>query len=121
VPHAVFIAKLNAIRYAFLELGIDDGIIVARTDFEGAGLTQKLPVSLELGDLASQYLAFLAAEEMNVKEVKEVKEDDVLLKRDGKLVCPIRLSNGLYKFKEGTNIDRVVLDCITSLLNGADL
>jgi isocitrate lyase len=24
-------------------------------------------------------------------------------------------------FKEGSNIDRVVLDCITSLQNGADL
>jgi isocitrate lyase len=118
VPHEDFIAKLNAIRYAFLELGVDDGVIVARTDSEGAGLTQKLPVSQEPGDLASQYLAFVAAEEI---DVKEAKEDDVLLKRDGKLVRPIRLANGLYKFKEGTNIDRVVLDCITSLQNGADL
>jgi len=118
VPHEDFIAKLNAIRYAFLELGVDDGVIVARTDSEGAGLTQKLPVSQESGDLASQYLAFVAAEEI---DVKEAKEDDVLLKRDGKLVRPIRLANGLYKFKEGTNIDRVVLDCITSLQNGADL
>jgi isocitrate lyase len=32
----------------------------------------------------------------------------------------VRLANGLYKFKE-SNIDRVVLDCITSLQNGADL
>jgi isocitrate lyase len=118
VPHEDFIAKLNAIRYAFLELGVDDGIIVARTDSEGAGLTQKLPVSQEPGDLASQYLAFVAAEQI---DVKDAKEDDVLLKRDGKLVRPIRLSNGLYKFKEDTNIDRVVLDCITSLQNGADL
>jgi isocitrate lyase len=118
VPHEDFIAKLNAIRYAFLELGVDDGIIVARTDSEGAGLTQKLPVSQEPGDLASQYLAFVAAEEI---DVKDAKEDDVLLKRDGKLVRPIRLANGLYKFKEDTNIDRVVLDCITSLQNGADL
>ena len=44
------ILQLNAIRYAFLELGVDDGIIVARTDSEGAGLTQKLPVSQEPGD-----------------------------------------------------------------------
>jgi isocitrate lyase len=34
------ILLINAIRYAFLELGIEDGIIVARTDSEGAGLTQ---------------------------------------------------------------------------------
>jgi len=118
VPHEDFIAKLNAIRYAFLELGIDDGIIVARTDSEGAGLTQKLPVSQEQGDLASKYLAFVEAEEITIGEAKD---DDVLLKRDGKLVRPVRLSNGLYKFKKGSNIDRVVLDCITSLQNGADL
>ena len=118
VPHEDFIAKLNAIRYAFLELGVDDGIIVARTDSEGAGLTQKLPVSLEPGDLASQYLAFVDAEEITLNEAKE---DDVLIKREGKLLRPIRLANGLYKFKEGSNIDRVVLDCITSLQNGADL
>jgi isocitrate lyase len=118
VPHEDFIAKLNAIRYAFIELGVDEGIIVARTDSEGASLTQKLPVSQEPGDLASQYLAFVAAEEI---DVNDAKEDDVLLKRDGKLVRPIRLANGLYKFKEDTNIDRVVLDCITSLQNGADL
>ncbi|WP_394750207.1 isocitrate lyase [Spongiimicrobium salis] len=118
VPHEDFIAKLNAIRYAFLELGVDDGIIVARTDSEGAGLTQKLPVSKEPGDLASQYLAFLEVEEITIADANE---DDVLLKRAGKLVRPLRLPNGLYKFKEGSNIDRVVLDCVTSLKNGADL
>jgi len=118
VPHEDFIAKLNAIRYAFLELGIEEGVIVARTDSEGAGLTQKLPVSKEPGDLASKYLAFVEAENI---DIKDAKEDDVLLKRDGKLVRPVRLSNGLYKFKDGSNIDRVVLDCITSLQNGADL
>ncbi|MCB7479820.1 isocitrate lyase [Christiangramia sediminis] len=118
VPHEDFIAKLNAVRYAFLELGVEDGVIVARTDSEGAGLTQKLPVSKEPGDLASKYLAFVEAENINIKDAKE---DDVLLKRDGNLVRPVRLPNGLYKFKDGSNIDRVVLDCITSLRNGADL
>ena len=118
VPHEDFIAKLNAVRYAFLELGVEDGVVVARTDSEGAGLTQKLPVSQEPGDLASQYLAFVEAEEI---DIADAREDDVLLKRDGKLVRPVRLPNGLYKFREGTNIDRVVLDCITSLQNGADL
>ena len=32
-------------RYAFLELGVEDGVILARTDSLGAGLTQKIPVS----------------------------------------------------------------------------
>lgn len=118
VPHEDFIAKLNAVRYAFLELGIEEGVIVARTDSEGAGLTQKLPVSKEPGDLASQYLDFIETKEVSVEEVNDY---DVLLKRNGKLVKPVRLSNGLYKFKQGSNIDRVVLDCITSLQNGADL
>jgi len=118
VPHEDFIAKLNAVRYAFLELGVEDGVIVARTDSEGAGLTQKLPVSQTPGDLASQYLAFVEVEDVNLNEVSN---DEVLLKRDGKLVRPVRLPNGLYKFADGTNIDRVVLDCITSLQNGADL
>ncbi len=118
VPHEDFIAKLTAIRYAFIELGIHDGVIVARTDSEGAGLTQKLPVSQVSGDLASQYLAFVEAEEITIEDAKE---DDVLIKREGKLVRPRRLANGLYKFKHNSNIDRVVLDCITSLQNGADL
>merc|ERR1712137_338857 len=53
VPHEDFLAKINAVRYAFLELGVDDGVIVARTDSLGAGLTQKIPVSQSEGDLAS--------------------------------------------------------------------
>lgn len=118
VPHEDFIAKINALRYAFLELGVEEGIIVARTDSEGAGLTQKLPVSENPGDLASQYIDFVEAEEVSIQDVND---NDVLLKRDGQLVRPVRMPNGLYKFKEGSNIDRVVLDCITSLQNGADL
>ncbi len=118
VPHEDFIAKLNAVRYAFLELGVDEGIIVARTDSEGAGLTQKLPVSKEPGDLASKYLDFIQCEAVTLDQATN---NDVLLKRDGQLVRPVRLPNGLYKFKDGSNIDRVVLDCITSLQNGADL
>ena len=118
VPHEDFIAKLNAIRYAFLELGVAEGIIVARTDSEGASLTQKLPVSMVPGDLASQYLDFVDAEEVSIDQVND---NDVLLKRDGKLVRPVRLANGLFQFRAGTNIDRVVLDCVVSLQNGADL
>ncbi|MGK0366657.1 MAG: isocitrate lyase, partial [Saprospiraceae bacterium] len=75
VPHEDFLAKINAVRYAFLELEIEDGIIVARTDSEGASLTQKLPVSQEPGDLASKYLAFVKAEEISIEDAKE---NDVL-------------------------------------------
>ena len=119
VPHEVFLAKVNAVRYAFLELGVNDGIIVARTDSLGAGLTQMVPVSKEPGDLASQYNSFLETEEIN--DVAELKEHDITFHQGGKLVKPVRLDNGLYSFREGTGVDRVVLDCITSLRHGADL
>jgi isocitrate lyase len=119
VPHEDFLAKINAVRYAFLELGVDDGVIVARTDSLGAGLTQKIPVSQSPDDLAAQYNAFLDVSE--VKSIDDLAEGDSVLKQNGKLVKPVRLPNGLYKFKENTGFDRVVLDCITSLQNGADL
>jgi isocitrate lyase len=119
VPHEVFLAKINAVRYAFLELGIDNGIIVARTDSLGAGLTQMVPVSKEPGDLAAQYNSFL--ETKPVHDVSELLENDITIRQGGNLVKPVRLDNGLYAFREGTGIDRVVLDCITSLRHGADL
>ncbi len=119
VPHEVFLAKINAVRYAFLELGIENGVIVARTDSLGAGLTQVVPVSKEPGDLASQYNSFLETHE--VHNVDELQEHDQVFHQDGKLVQPNRLDNGLYSFREGTGFDRVVLDCITSLRHGADL
>jgi isocitrate/methylisocitrate lyase len=119
VPHEDFLAKINAVRYAFLELGVDDGVIVARTDSLGAGLTQKIPVSRDAGDLAHLYNAFLETEE--VHDASDVREGDVVIKQDGKLVRPVRLPNGLYRFKPGTGEARVVLDCVTSLQNGADL
>ena len=50
-----------------------------------------------------------------------MKEHDIVFHKGGDLVKPVRLDNGLYAFREGTGIDRVVLDCITSLRHGADL
>lgn len=119
VPHASFLAKINAVRYAFLELGVDDGIIVARTDSLGAGLTQQIAVSQEPGDLGDQYNGFLAGDE--IKDASEASLSDVIIKQDGKLKRLHRLASGLFKFREGTNEDRTVLDCITSLQHGADL
>ena len=118
VPHADFIAKINAVRYAFLELGVDNGIIVARTDSLGAGLTQKLAVSNEPGDLGDRYNSFLDVEEITEAELDD---GDVVIRREGKLLRPKRLASNLYRFRPGTGEDRVVLDCITSLQNGADL
>jgi len=118
VPHEDFIAKINALRYAFLELGIDNGVIVARTDSLGAGLTQKLAVSNEPGDLGDQYNSFLDVEEITADDLGN---GDVIIKREGKLLRPKRLPSNLYEFRQGTGFDRVVLDCITSLKSGADL
>ncbi len=105
VPHADFIAKINAVRYAFLELGIDDGIIVARTDSLGAGLTKQI--------------AFL--ETTPVNSTDDIEEGDLVIKQDGQLVKPVRLPNGLVRFKAGSGEDRCVLDGITALRNGADM
>ncbi|MET4695349.1 isocitrate lyase [Endozoicomonas lisbonensis] len=118
VPHEDFLAKINAVRYAFMELGVEDGVIVARTDSLGAGLTQKIPVSREPGDLASQYNRFLETESVTLQTADD---NDLLMKVDGQLTRPVRLPNGLFRFKAGTGEDRVVLDCITSLQHGADL
>ena len=119
VPHEDFLAKINAVRYAFLELGVTDGVIVARTDSLGAGLTQKLPVSRTPGDLASQYNNFL--ETSPVHSLADLQEGESLVTRGGKLYKTLRMPNGLYKFREDSNEARVILDCVTSLRNGADL
>ena len=54
-------------------------------------------------------------------ELQTMKKFDITIHQNGILVKPVRLANGLYKFRNGTGFDRVVLDCITSLQNGADL
>jgi isocitrate lyase len=118
VPHSDFLAKINAVRYAFLELGVDDGVIVARTDSLGAGLTKQIAITHEVGDLGDQYNSFLDLEEV---QDGEMNHGDVLINHHGKVVRPKRLPSNLYRFKEGTGEARCVLDSITSLQNGADL
>jgi isocitrate lyase len=118
VPHEDFLAKIRAIRYAFLELGVDDGIIVARTDSLGAGLTKQIAYSRAPGDIGDQYNSFLDCDEI---DVTQVGNGDVVISRGGKLLRPKRLPSNLFQFRPGTGEDRCVLDCITSLQNGADL
>jgi isocitrate lyase len=118
VPHEVFIAKIRACRHAFLELGIDNGIIVTRTDSLGAGLTQQIAVSHKPGDLGDQYNSFLDCDEV---DASKVGNGDVIISRNGKLLRPKRLPSNLYQFRSGTGVDRCVLDSITSLQHGADL
>ncbi|MFM8542528.1 MAG: isocitrate lyase [Chakrabartia sp.] len=118
VPHEDFLAKVRACRYAFLELGVEDGIIVTRTDSLGAGLTKQIAVSNEPGDLGDQYNSFLDCEEI---DPSTARNGDVVLNRNGKLLRPKRLPSNLFQFRSGTGEDRCVLDCIASLQNGADL
>ena len=118
VPHSDFLAKINAVRYAFLELGVDDGVIVARTDSLGAGLTKQIAITNEEGDLGDQYNSFLDVEEINDKNMKH---GDVMISQNGKIVRPKRLPSNLYQFRKDTGEARCILDSITSLQNGADL
>ena len=118
VPHEDFLAKIRACRYAFLEMGVDDGVIVARTDSLGAGLTKQIAYVREAGDIGDQYNSFLDCEPVTADSAHN---GDVLLVRDGQFMRPKRLPSNLYQFRAGTGADRCVLDCITSLQNGADL
>ena len=118
VPHEDFLAKVRACRYAFLELGVEDGIIVTRTDSLGAGLTKQIAVSKQPGDLGDQYNSYLDCEEI---DPATAQNGDVILNRDGKLLRPKRLPSNLFQFRAGTGEDRCVMDCIASLQNGADL
>merc|ERR1712013_154381 len=118
VPHADFHSKIRALRYAFLELGIDNGIIVARTDSEGAGLTKEIAVVKEPGDAGDIYNSFLDVEEVTPEETAP---GDVLISRDGKLVRPKRLPSGLYQFRQGTGHERCVFDCIGAIKDHASI
>lgn len=118
VPHEDFLAKIRACRYAFLEMGVDDGIIVTRTDSLGAGLTKQIAVSHEAGDLGDQYNSFLDCDDVSEDTINN---GDVVIKQDGKLKRPKRLASNLYQFRPGTGEERCILDSITSLQNGADL
>ena len=118
VPHADFLAKINAVRYAFLELGVDDGIIVARTDSLGAGLTKQIAITNEEGDLGDQYNSFLDVEEISNDNMNH---GDVMISQNGKVMRPKRLPSNLYQFRKDTGEARCILDSITSLQNGADL
>ncbi|ESX10621.1 isocitrate lyase [Mesorhizobium sp. LSJC255A00] len=118
IPHEEFVAKLRACRYAFLELGVDDGIVVARTDSLGAGLTKQIAFSASEGDIGDQYNSFLDCEDVTGQPISN---GDVLITRGSKVLRPNRLRSNLFQFREGTGADRCILDCINALNNGADL
>ncbi|MFO1139699.1 MAG: isocitrate lyase [Paracoccus sp. (in: a-proteobacteria)] len=116
VPREDFIEKLRACRLALEELGVDEGVIVARTDSLGAGLTQKVPVSQQPGDLAAGYIKWLKTEP--ITDANPIHEGELALFQNGQFVKPARMPNGLFPFKEGTGRARVIEDCIVNLTQG---
>ncbi|WP_373636758.1 isocitrate lyase [Yoonia sp. BS5-3] len=120
VPREDFIEKLRACRLAFEEMGVTDGVIVARTDSLGAGLTQKVPVSQSPGDLAAEYTKWLKTSPITPQD--PMAENDLALYRDGTFMRLERLPNGLFPFQPDTGRARVIEDCIASINEGgADL
>ena len=97
---------------------VPHAVIVARTDSLGAGLTKQIAVTNQPGDLGDQYNSFLDCEEVSPADLKN---GDVVLNREGKLLRPKRLPSNLFQFRAGTGEARCVLDSITSLQNGADM
>lgn len=120
VPREDFIEKLRACRLAFEELGVDEGVIVARTDSLGAGLTQKIPVSQGEGDLAADYIKWLKTEPITPEN--PLRDGELAIMKDGAFHKPVRMPNGLFAFQDGTGRQRVIEDCIANLTQGgADL
>ena len=66
-----------------------------------------------------KHTLFIEGEE--ITSTSEVNSGDIIIKRGDKLIKTARLPNGLIQFKPETGEDRVVLDCVTALQNGADL
>jgi isocitrate lyase len=92
VPHEDFLAKIRAVRYAFLELGVEDGIIVARTDSLGAGLTKQIAVTHEIGDIGDKYNNFLDGDYIESATISPTVTWSS--SREGKLLGPsVRPSN----------------------------
>jgi len=56
-----------------------------------------------------------------ISSLDEIGTGDIALRQGDKTIKAARLPNGLISFKPDTGADRVVLDCVTALQNGADL
>jgi isocitrate lyase len=104
VPREDFIEKLRACRLALEELGVDEGVIVARTDSLGAGLTQKVPVSQQPGDLASEYIKWLKTEA--ISDANPIRDGEVALFQNGEVRQAGAPAQRSVPFKEGTGRDR---------------
>ncbi len=97
VPHEDFLQKIRAIRYAFLELGVPDGIIVARTDQPRRRPDQadRLLEGTRRSWRPVQF-SFLDCDEV---DPPMHSNGQVFISRDGKLLRPKRLPSNLYQFR----------------------
>lgn len=115
VPHDEFIAKIKAVRAAFEDLGISDGVILARTDSVGASLTSAVP-----SPHSPHWDHFLSHVEWDAEGVHPHAIG--MADQRGKFRAFKRIPKGLFKFKQGTGEDRAIYDCIQNIvLGGADL
>ena len=69
--------------------------------------------------IRDRYNAFIDGEE--ISSAADIGPGDLVIRQNDKMVKTTRLANGLISFKKDTGEDRVVLDCVTALRNGADL
>src|SRR5258708_36333526 len=106
VPHEVFLAKIRACRHAFLELRVEDGIIVTRTDSLRAALTPQIAVSHKPGDLGDQYNSFLDCEEVTAANARN---GDVIINQNGKMMRPKPLPSNPYQSRPPPRQDRSLL------------
>ena len=117
VPREEYLSKLNAVRQAFNDCGIPEGVVVARTDSLGAGLTKDIAPGNS--PYAASYNKHIA--EDPVTEDNPERNGDVFIQRDGNRVRLKRNEAGLFEFKEGTNFQRATEDAAFALMEaGAD-
>ena len=117
VPHEDFLAKIRASATPSWNWA-STGHHRRPHGLPGRRLTKQIAVSHEPGDLGDQYNASSTAR----KSPPIMRSNgDVILNRNGKLLRPKRLPATCSSSAPAPGEDRCVLDCITSLQNGADL
>ncbi|MGB9152956.1 MAG: isocitrate lyase/phosphoenolpyruvate mutase family protein [Alphaproteobacteria bacterium] len=108
-----YLAKMKAVNQAFSDLGVD-GILVARTDSVDATLTKDL--SPADSPYARRYNDFIA--EDPITNERPLKDNDILIARNGVPTRLQRLPNGLFEFKAGTGHERAAQDAAFAIIEG---
>jgi len=113
VPHEEYIPKIRAVNQAFIECDVD-GSVVARTDSVDGRFSKD--IAPQGSPWATDYNRFL---ELNpVTDENPLRDNDVMLVRDGETVRLMRSDNGLFSFHEGTGHARAVMDAVRAITEG---